>query len=154
VYRKIEELAGTLTSCINFLFWIICKEVSLLVFAVYRKSKGGCEVDPTSAQYTSAATHLFGWRTYHPGWHWCCLYIVATVSVCSRHKLQVSSVLLIEVCHRKFYITLWLIIHTNKCIFYSIMNFKIHIKIHIKTFKTLLHVRSSDHPQGAYTVPC
>jgi len=83
----------------------MCKEVSLWLFAVYRKSKGGCEVGPTSAQYASAAAHLFGWRTYHPSWHWCCLHIVAAVPVCSRHKLQVSSLLLIEVCHCKFYIT-------------------------------------------------
>jgi hypothetical protein len=76
-----------------------------LLFAVYRKSKGGCEVGPTSSQYTSAAAHLFGWRTYHSSRHWCCLYIVAAVSVCSRHKLQVSSLLLIKLCHRKFYIT-------------------------------------------------
>jgi hypothetical protein len=33
-----------------------------------------------------------------------------------------------------------LIIHTNKCTFYNIINSKIHIKIHIKTFKMLLHV--------------
>jgi hypothetical protein len=33
-----------------------------------------------------------------------------------------------------------LILHTNKWTFYSIMNCKIHIKIQIKTFKTLLHV--------------
>ena len=79
--------------------------MSLSLFAVYRKSKGGCEVGPTSAQYTSAAAHLFGRRTYHSSRHWCCLYIVAAVSVCSRHTLQVSSLLLMEVCHRKFYIT-------------------------------------------------
>jgi len=91
-------------SGINFLFRIICKEVSLSLFAVYRKGKGGREVGPTSAQYTSAATHLSGWRTYHSSRHWCCLYVVAAVSVCSRHKLQVSSLLLIKVCHRKFYI--------------------------------------------------
>jgi hypothetical protein len=33
-----------------------------------------------------------------------------------------------------------LIIHTNKCNFYNIMKSKIHIKIRIKTIKTLLHV--------------
>jgi len=102
---KEDKGVGQNTSYIHFLTSVICKEVSLWLFAVYRKSKGGCEVGPTSAQYTSAAAHLFGWRTYHPSWHWCCLYIVAAVSVCSRHKLQVSSLLLIEVCHPKFYIT-------------------------------------------------
>jgi hypothetical protein len=33
-----------------------------------------------------------------------------------------------------------LIIHTNKCTFYNIMNSKIHIKIHIKILKMPLHV--------------
>jgi hypothetical protein len=40
--------------------------------------------------------------------------------------------------HREFWSLL--IIHTNKCTFYNIMKYKIHIKIHIKTFKTLLHI--------------
>ena len=103
-----DKGVGQNTSYVNFLPWILCKEVSLSLFAVYRKSKGGCEVGPTSTQYTSAAAHLFGWRTYHPSWHWCCLYIVAAVSVCSRRKLQVSSLLLIEACHHNFYITRFL----------------------------------------------
>jgi hypothetical protein len=38
------------------------------------------------------------------------------------------------------YIFILLIIHTNKCTFYNIMKSKIHIKFHIKTFETLLHV--------------
>jgi hypothetical protein len=42
-------------------------------------------------------------------------------------------------CHSNG-LTSLLIIHTNKCTFYNIMNSKIHIKIHIRTFKTLLHI--------------